>query len=235
MDVARAFSFPFEDKRWLEKLAIGAGLSFFTFLLFPIPLLNGYMVKIARNVQGGVEGLPEWDDWGTLFRDGLMVLIAQFVYTLPFWLLACVAFIATIGFSGLSELSEDAAAAGIVATFGLIACLGVLAAIAWMFVSPALVVQYVRHGDLGACLRIGEVLGIVRDQFSDIVIAMLALLALIVGFLVVGTGLAIIPCLGGILAYVLSLALSPYTMMISGHLYGQIAARAGKGGLAADI
>jgi len=80
MDVARAFTYITEDERWVGKIVIGAVISFFTFLLLPIPLLAGWMVGITRNVMAGVERpLPEWDDFGTLFRDGLAVVVAPYL------------------------------------------------------------------------------------------------------------------------------------------------------------
>ena len=92
MDIGKAFSFVTEDERWVSKLGIGALIAFFSFLIIPIPLLWGYMVGVARNVKDGVpDPMPEWDDWGRLYKDGLAIIVAQLVYTLPFWLLSCVA------------------------------------------------------------------------------------------------------------------------------------------------
>jgi hypothetical protein len=91
MDIAKAFTYMLEDERWVTKLGIGALLTFFVWLLLPIPLLVGYSVAVLRNVRDGYERpLPEWDDWGNLFMDGLFIMIAQFVYTLPLLLLFCI-------------------------------------------------------------------------------------------------------------------------------------------------
>jgi len=222
MDVARAFTYITEDERWVGKIVIGAVISFFTFLLLPIPLLAGWMVGITRNVKAGAERpLPEWDDFGTLFRDGLAVVVAQFVYTLPFWLLACIALVATVGFSGLSEVNEDMAAAGIVATFGLAGCLGLLFLLALLIISPAIVIQYVRTNDFGACFRFGEVVGIARDNVGDILIA--ALTPFVVSLVL--SAFSAIPVIGWCGAPLVSLVVGPYLLAVLGHLYGQIAAK----------
>jgi hypothetical protein len=229
MDVARAFTYITEDERWVGKIVIGAVISFFTFLLLPIPLLAGWMVGITRNVMAGVERpLPEWDDFGTLFRDGLAVVVAQFVYTLPFWLLACIAFVATVGLSGLSEVNEDMAAASMLATFGLVGCLALLFLLALLIISPAIVIQYVRTNDFGACFRFGEVVGIARDNVGDILIA--ALTPFVVSLVL--SAFSAIPVIGWCGGPLLSLVLAPYLLAVLGHLYGQIAAKSS--GKAAD-
>lgn len=222
MDVARAFTYITEDERWLGKIIIGAVISFFSFLLVPIPLLVGWMVGVTRNVMNGVERpLPEWDDFGTLFRDGLAVFVAQLVYTLPFWLLACIAFFATVGLSGLSQVSEDAAAAAIMATFSLVFCLAIIFMIALLLISPAIVIQYVRTNEFGACFRFGEVVEIVRENVGDILIA--ALTPFVVSLVL--SAFSAIPVIGWCGAPLVSLVLAPYLLAVLGHLYGQIAAK----------
>lgn len=231
MDVAKAFTYFSEDERWVGKLGIGVLISLVSVLVLPVFLLYGYAIGITRNVMHGEERpLPEWEDIGTLFKDGLSIFAASIVYTLPFWLLACIAFASTIGFGGLGEatqISEDAIAAGILATWGLVACLTLVFALAFFFISPAIVIQYVREGDLASCFRFSEVLAIVRDNFGDILIAGLTPFAASFVFSLVFGVLSIIPCLGWIASFVLGVAIGPYLTAVTGHLYGQIAGKIG--------
>lgn len=231
MDVARAFTYFSDDERWIGKLGIGVLISLLSFLILPAFLLSGYMVGITRNVMNGVKRpLPEWEDLGTLFMDGLSIVIVSIVYTLPFWLLTCIAFATTIGFGGLSEatqISDDAVAAGILATWGLVGCLFLVFMLALFFFSPAIVIQYVRHGDIASCFRFGEVLALVRDNFADILIASLTPFAASFVLSIVVTALNIIPCLGTIVGLALSFAMGPYLATVTGHLYGQIAGKIG--------
>ncbi len=107
MDVGKSLTFITEDERWVSKVIILLIVSFFSFLIFPIFFLIGYAIGITRNVKDGVEKpLPEWEDWGKLFMDGLYIFIAQFVYTLPFLIIACIATVAT---GGLGALADSAA------------------------------------------------------------------------------------------------------------------------------
>jgi hypothetical protein len=213
MDIGKAFSYVFEDKQWIGKIVIGAVLSFFSFLLIPIPLLIGWAVGITRNVMDDFEDpMPAWENWGKLFSDGLKVLAAQLVYTLPFWILMCIAgaFAAAAGSS-----SEGLQALGVIGFAGLI-CVLLVFSIVLFFISPAIIIQYVRSDDFGACFRFSEVLAIARDNIADIIIAFLA--TWIIGL---GIGLvSMVPLVGWLVA----LAAAPYVSAVAGHLYGQIAA-----------
>jgi len=224
MDVAKAFTFVPEDEQWVGKIGIGALITLLSFLIIPIPLLVGYMVGVARNVMNGVpQPLPVWEDWGQLFKDGLAIIVALLVYTLPFWLLACFAGVATVGFGGMAEANEDAAAAGMMATFGLAGCLMFLFWLALFFLSPAIFVQYIRAGELGATFRFGEVAAIARDNIGHILVVFLVTLGVnfVLG-LILGV-ISIIPCIGWIISFIVSMAAGPYLAVATGHMYGQIA------------
>jgi hypothetical protein len=226
MDIAKAFTYMLEDENWVTKLGIGAVLTFFSWLLLPIPLLVGYSVAVLRNVRDGYERpLPEWDDWGKLFMDGLFIMIAQFVYTLPLLLLLCVITVGMVASAGMAELSEEMAVASFLATFGLSACFFLLWYVAFIFISPAIMIQYGRTGQLGSCFRFGEVIAIVRRNMADILIIFMIVLVITFVFLGLTSVLSAIFCIGQVISLLITVAFSPYIMMVSGHLYGQIAAK----------
>lgn len=228
MDVRKAFSYVFEDKEWVTKILIGVLLSLFVWLIVPAFILSGYMVEIIRRVMDGVDSdqeLPAWDDWGKLLKDGFFVFLATFVYTLPFLVIMVIGFGTTVGFGALMDASEGIASAGLMATWGVVGCLGLLYAIALLFLTPAITIQYAIKDDLGACFRFGEVFGIIRDHFADILIAFLVTFAAGIGLSVVSGVLNFIPCLGTIAAVLLGLVFGPYLTMVTGHLYGQIGAK----------
>jgi hypothetical protein len=108
MDVGKSLTYITEDERWISKLLVALVVSCFSFLFFPIFFLIGYAIAITRNVKDGVaHPLPEWEDWGKLFMDGLYVFVAQFVYTLPFLLIMCVGAMATGGMGALADSGGD--------------------------------------------------------------------------------------------------------------------------------
>ena len=226
MDVAKAFTFVTEDERWMSKIGIGAAISLFFFLIIPIPLLVGYLVGITRNVKEGVERpLPEWDDFGQLFKDGLSVIVGQIVYTLPFWVIMCIALVASAGLGSLTDVNEDVMAAGFLATWGLVICLSLVFAVVLFFLSPAIVIQYVNTNELGAMFRFGEVIAIARENVGDIVIAALASFAASLVISVVLGLFSAIPIIGWCGGPIIGIVVGPYLTAVTGHLYGQIAAK----------
>ena len=229
MDVTKAFTYITEDDRWMSKIGMGIIVSLASFLILPAFLLSGYMVGITRNVMNGLERpLPEWEDLGTLFKDGISIFVVSLVYTSPFWLLTCIVFATTIGFSNLGgQITEEAIGAGIAATWGLVGCLLLIVMLALFLISPAIVIQYVREGDLAACFRFGEIIAIVRDNIGDVLIAALTPMAASIVFSMVIGALNFIPCLGTIASLILSFALGPLLSAVTGHLYGQIAGKIG--------
>jgi hypothetical protein len=225
MDINKAVRFVPEDKQWLSKLLIGVLLSVLSFLIIPGLILEGYVVKIIRQVMNGQrDGLPEWDDWGGLLRDGFFVAVAQLIYTLPFLILMIIG-IATTG--GLASLSGSEDVAGAIATGGvlLMLCLVFLFIVVLLFLSPAILIQYAIKDDFGACFRFGEVFDIIRNHMADILITLLVTIAAVVVITLVTGVLSLIPCLGWIAAFLISLAIGPYIGFLTGHLYGQIAAK----------
>ena len=225
MDVNKSVRSVFDDKQWISKLVIGALMSVLSFLILPGLILQGYVVKIIRQVMNGDwDGLPEWDDWGGLLRDGFYVFVAELVYTLPFILLMIVGGLATGGMASLS--GGDDLAAMVAAGGGLLfLCLILLFAIAFLFLAPAILIQYAIKDDFGALFRFNEVFGLMRANMADILMVFLvSVVAAIAVSLVTGV-LSVVPCLGWIAAFVIGLAATPFISFVTGHLYGQIAAK----------
>jgi len=91
------FSFPFRDPQWKRKFIIGAllTLSVYTIVLAPIQILvMGYYFRIMKRiiVEGGEPHLPDWEDWGQLFIDGLKMAIPGLIFSLPGLLLLFLSF-----------------------------------------------------------------------------------------------------------------------------------------------
>lgn len=215
VDINTAITYVFKDERWIVKTLIGAGLLLISFLIIPIFFINGYLVQIVRNVMGGeAEPLPEWDNWGDMFKDGLNLIIAELVYTLPIWLLMCcgsIFFLPAAVTEG--DISEIMAAVGGV-SFILMMCLVLFFAIVYALIGPALTIQYARKDSLSACFQFSDVIAIARDNIGDILVALLV----IVGIGLVLGLIGVVPIVG----WIISLAGGIYVTFVSGHLFGQI-------------
>jgi hypothetical protein len=215
MDINKALTYVFDDERWVTKSIIGLVLSFLGFLIVPIIFVQGYLVWIVRNVMDGLEfPLPEWDDWGKMFMDGLNLFIALFVYSLPAVLLMVCGGLLFLP-AGMAEGDvAGALAAGGGIGFMVLSCLAALWGLAMIVLGPAITIQYAREGTLGACFRFSEVIAVTRDHIGDIAIAVVVLIGLGIVLGLIG----VIPFIGWLVA----LAASIYTTFVSGHLFGQI-------------
>lgn len=224
MDINKAIRFVLDDAQWIKKVLIGALLTVFSFLIVPALMLSGYLIKIIRQVMNGEwDGLPEWDDYGEFLKDGFFVTVAQLIYTLPFILLMLIGGLATGGFAAMAG-SEDAA--GLIAGGGflLMFCLILIVAIAFLFLTPAIMIQYAIKDDLAACFRFGEIMDIIRNNLADILIVFLVTVAAGVALSIV-TGIASATLILIPVAILLSVAFGPFISYVTAHLYGQIAAK----------
>jgi hypothetical protein len=213
MDIGKSFTFVFDDKDWIKKVAIAAGILalgilFFWLLFIPtilaIALLGGYMVEIIRRVlRGEMDGLPEWDNWGVLMADGLKVWVIGVVYALPILILSlCL----SIPIAALSDRAEGLSS--LLSVF--LSCISLLYAIAVTLVLPAATAAYAATNDLGAAFRFGQIFRLVGDNLPTYLIT-----------LVMTWVASAIGSLGSLVCGVGWLATFPYSYMVIGHLYGQ--------------
>ena len=86
--VQAILSYPFKQEGWQSKFAIGVVLFFANYVVPVLPgiFLAGYFAKMMHSViTEDVDELsmPAWEDWGDLFKRGLKVSFAAFIYMFP--------------------------------------------------------------------------------------------------------------------------------------------------------
>jgi len=123
IDFARSFRFLVEDADWVKKVLIGGLFALLSFLIVGAFFVAGYWVRFLRRVAAGEpRPLPEWDDLGGIFKDGLKLLGAYLVYTAGVFVavasLGCAAGLVALGIDRMSRVS-DGAASGLAALGGL--------------------------------------------------------------------------------------------------------------------
>ena len=234
MDIGKAFGFVFEDRDWVSKLLLGSAI-----LLIPIFgtfALLGYTIAIVRNVKAGeLNPLPDWQDLGSYFMDGLMFWVATLIYALPFLLIACPITILGImpAFAGDNQdwAAILAGASGILALGA--GCVAMLYGILLTLLTPVLQIRYAETGEIGACLRFGEVFGFLFANIGSIIVSQVVmwLIGMVFGTVlsIVSGVLSITPICGWFLGAALVLLMFPFgvwLMLFSAHMYGQIARRA---------
>jgi len=233
VDIGKSFTYPFEDKQWVSKLGLGAIISLVPIVNFA---MTGYMVGILRNMMNNAEEpLPNWDDFGKKFMDGLMLVLAGLVYALPVIVLSCLPLsILSIpailsGNQNMKNLSDSLATAGGVMFAGL-ACLFVVYGLALSVIFPAIYVLYSREGTFASCFKLREVFDLIGKNAGAYFTAwgMSIVAGLVVGLVAsIVTGvLGWIPCFGWIVSIVITLGIGVYLVTIYSHLFGQFAQQA---------
>jgi hypothetical protein len=217
MDIGSAFTYMFDDEGWIAKIAIGGGLIFAGLLLSPIIIglalflpISGYMLEALKNVRDGRPiPLPEWSNFGELFRKGLMVFLIGLVYNIPSLILGCLSFGVNIGMQ--QEVDPD-----VQATLGIaVACLSCLQFVVSLItnaVLPAAIIRYAEYDTFGSAFQFSEVFKIITSNLGDYII--IILLSWVAGFLAL---LGIILCGIGVLFT------GFWSVLVTANLYGQLA------------
>ena len=158
VDFGRSFSFVTEDPEWVKKILIGGAFAVACLLLVGVPFVLGYFSRTLRNVVAGEpRPMPEWDDLGGLFNEGLRLTAVYLLYTLGIVaVLAAFGCVLTLPLTLLSGSgARPSEALGLLGGLGIVALYGVL-----MLVSLALAVY------LPAALARSALRGTVADGFA---------------------------------------------------------------------
>ncbi len=228
MQIGKAFTYAFEDAKWASKLLIGA-------LISVVPILNiawgGYTCEIIRRVsRQDPEPLSGWDDLGTKFVQGLVLVVAGFIYALPVIILSLFMIPLFIGAASTEgDLSSMLATAGTGISI-LLGCVIFLYALALSVFMPAVQVNYARKTTFGSCFEIGAIIRLATSNLGNYLLAWLAYLvfAIIAGLIggILASIIGLIPCIGWIFAILITAVITPLIGVVYAHLFGQIGATA---------
>jgi len=211
MNVERLAKYPTESEEWIKTVAIGGVAMILSFLVVPLFLVAGYLVRAIRAGMEGAEEPPVFDEWGELLKEGLVASVIGLIYQL----VPLIVFAVFVGGSILAFLTGSDAGAG-AGAFGLIG--GTF--VAWIlslifgYVGFAGVANYAKERSFGAGFDFGLISDVVTSKAYLMawvyVIALNIVVAVIVGLL------NVIPFLGGIVG----LFVSFYALIIAGWLWG---------------
>lgn len=220
------FRFPLDDEGWQRKAITGGLVALIGMVVFPLmwPVM-GYGIRVMRRtIADGAPSLPEWDDWGELFMDGLRFWGVSLVYTLPVVLpLLCAAPVFFLIFPALF-ISEDPTSglAVIVPAVTVISCLSSLTlplSLALSFLSQVAVTRMVARDSFGSAFEFREVWQLARAGFNNFIVAYLMWYIALIAVSMAGSFLAatiILSCL-----YPVFLALlTVYSPVLAGALFG---------------
>jgi len=130
MDFGLAFSYPFQDKDWIQKILLTGVIS-----LIPIVgqiAVLGWLIEItARVIRGESDPMPKWEDFGGLFMSGLKAFALGFIFGLPLMIIAFPA--------AIIDMLVDSESAAVVFSLLLacLSCLSIIYGLALAFIIPA--------------------------------------------------------------------------------------------------
>lgn len=161
MNLDEAVRYPTRSDSWIKTVLIGGVLIFLGFLLVPLFLVYGYIVRSIGAVLADDPSPPEFDEWGELFVDGALAWIISIVYLLVPLLVAGF----TIGGSiaAVATGSEIGAAAG---AGGLLVGLTIstILSLAFGYLAVVAVVNFAREGQFGAAFDLDVIKTVALDR-----------------------------------------------------------------------
>jgi hypothetical protein len=205
IDLLRAFSYPFDDRRWLEKLLILLVISAVSLLLSPLVIgllgwaaLFGYQVAIVRGWRAGRQSpLPTWDNFGRLINDGVYPLAALLLYQVPNVIIALTVLL----------INQNAGAGVVTGTllFALLCCLAPFLLAYNLLLLPLFALALARHAEQPGFARfveIGVLVVMLRDHAGQALLyTVLALLAQIIFAILGSVTFGILPTALGVLVF----------------------------------
>jgi hypothetical protein len=172
VDFGRSFTFVTEDPEWVKKILIGGVFTLACAILVGVPFVLGYFSRTLRNVVAGEpRPMPEWDDLGDIFNEGLRLTAVYLLYTLAIvaalLALGAVVMLPALALSGSrhdpSEVFGLLGGLGIVAVYGLI-MVGSLALAVYL---PAALARAALRGTVGDGLAWRDILGFISANLGN--------------------------------------------------------------------
>jgi len=182
--ISDSIKYPSSD--WVKVLILGI-IIIASVLIVPILLVYGYMFRIIKSTLAGLDELPEFDEIGEMFVDGLKILVVAIVYAIPVYIIAAI-----VGLLMGSSMTATTTTLDPTMIWALL--IGNI-----IFVIVSLIIGLVEiiaianmayyNGELGAAFRFSEILNhIARIGWGKyivtyIVIAVVAIIGFLIGML----------------------------------------------------
>jgi hypothetical protein len=209
--ISDSISYPSQD--WKKVIILGI-LTIISILVIPVFLVMGYFFRILKSSIAGFDELPDFDEWGEMFIDGLKIFVVQFVYLLIPLIVIFIgawASIASISVTEAGNLTNPTLVFGLI---GGTAIIGIILAILFELIgSIAVANMALNDSEFGAAFRFSEILEkISMIGWGKYIVWYIVMI--IVTFIggIIASVLQVIPFIGMIIAL---LVVYPYLTMFS--------------------
>ena len=208
-DFAKPFTFLFDDPRWMQKILMGGLFYLAGFLIIGWFFILGYCARFARNVVANDPvPLPEWEDLGEFFNEGVRLFGVVLVYTVPM--------IALVGFFIFPAILSDASGNEAIRALGsgmagCLACLIVPLSLAVMFFMPASLLFAAVEQRFNAAFEFARIWPWIKANIGNY---LLALVVYLIARTLAGFGVILL-CIGVIFT-------GFWSFLITSHGYAQV-------------
>jgi hypothetical protein len=208
-DFAKPFAFVFEDPDWMQRIVVGGLFYLAGFFIVGWFFILGYVAKLARNVIAGMERpLPDWENLGDYFNEGLRLFFVGFCYIAPLVVLA-VGFMAPAIIADATD-SEAARQMSAILT-GCMTCLFVPLTFAAIFFMPASLLFVAVERRFGAAFEFGRIWPFIKQNIGNY---FLAIIVYLVARTLGGVGIFLL-CIGVIFT-------GFWSFLITTHAFAQV-------------
>lgn len=204
-----------DSDEWLKTTLIGGVLLLFGWLLVPMFVAFGYMMRVLDRTSRGDDVPPVFEDWGTLAVEGFKAWLVVLVYgAVP--ILAVTAVLASVvGITSVSDSAVVGALGSLLALAVFLLSFAVLLLAA--YVTPAAVANFVDGGRLGDGFAFKTLYSVVMKR--DYAVGWLVGAAILVVASLVAGALNVVPILGTILGVFLTFYASVAFWYVIGHTW----------------
>jgi hypothetical protein len=182
LDFGGCFRRVTDDPAWVRKTLVGGAFVLLAGFLVGLPFVLGYYGRVLRNTAAGqAQPLPEWDDLGGLFSDGLGLLAVYLGHVLGVVVvlaaLGCVAALPALLVGGLHGRGGSGAVAAL-SGLGLLAvyALALLLSLALGVYLPAALARAAIHGRVASGFDWRGNVAFVRANLGNYLLALLVYL-----------------------------------------------------------
>lgn len=173
LDFGRALTFFFQDPKWVSKILIGSIFSILSMFVIGGIFLAGYGVQVLRrSSEGAPYPLPEWDDLGGLFMEGLHVMGAYLAHIVPAIMLMVV-FMVPIAIVGDGQGDPSPAALLVLMPVMLLASVAMMAVLIYF---PAALTRLAVEKRFGAAFEVKHNWAFIRRNVSNYLLALVVFL-----------------------------------------------------------
>jgi len=183
IDFGRCFRVVTDDPDWVKKVLIGGAFTLLAYLLVGAFFIAGYWARLLKRAAAGeARPLPDWDDLGGIFGEGLKLVGLYLVYYLGVGLvigsMGCVLALFAGGIGALSGSHDAESALGVLGGIGLVGLYALLLVVGLLLALylPAAFVRVVMRDSFAEGFAFGANFAFIRANLGNYLLSLVLLL-----------------------------------------------------------